>query len=74
MKKNEDPLETLLHEYMYRKSLRYEDDVIQLNNNVVYRTADPLDHLEMIMAQARQAAAEEIFKDLRTIIAISRGM
>lgn len=59
---------------MYRKSLRCEDDVTQLHNNVVYREADPIDHLEMIMAQARLAAAEEIFADLRRIIAISRGM
>lgn len=57
---------------MYRKSLRCEDDVTQLNNNVVYRKADPVDHLEMIMAQTRLAAVEEVFADLRVIIAISR--
>ena len=43
-----------------------------MNNNVVYRTADPVDHLEMIMAQTRLAAVEEVFADLRVIIAISR--
>ena len=70
MKTND--LETLLQEYMYRKSLRCEDDVTQLANNVTYRGADPIDHLEMIMARSRLATVEEIFADLRVIIAISR--
>lgn len=62
----------LLQEYMYRQSARYENDVIQLSNNVTYRGADPLDHLEMIMAQTRVGTAEKIFDDLRMIIEISK--
>ncbi len=72
MKTSHD-LETLLQEYMYRKTLRLEDDITQLSNNVTYRAADPVDHLEMIMAQARLASAEDIFADIRVLIAISRS-
>jgi hypothetical protein len=68
-----DFLLQMLFEYMLRQSIRYENDVIQLSNNVTYRDADPLDHLEMIMAQTRFGTSQKIFDDLRTIIAISRG-
>ena len=46
------------------KQIWAENDVIQLSNNVVYRSADPLDHLEMIMAQVRRATIEEISLEL----------
>lgn len=59
---------------MYRQAARYENDVIQLSNNVSYRGADPLDHLEMIMAQTRVGTAEKIFDDLRQLIAIAQGI
>lgn len=62
----------LLHQYMYRKIVKYENDVTLLNNNIVYRQADPIDHLEMVMAQVRLATVEEIFSDLRKVIAISK--
>lgn len=67
-------LSALLQQYMYRQTCRYEDDITQLNNNVTYRKADPVDHLEMIMAQTRAATAQKIFDDIRMIIAISRGI
>ena len=66
-------LEQMLYEYCSRQLSRYEDDVIQLSNNVMYRKADPLDHLEMIMAQTRLGAAEKIFADIYFILEISRG-
>lgn len=61
-----------LYEYMHRQSYFYENDLIQLSNNVAYRKADPLDHLEMIMAQTRYACALDIFADIYQIIAICR--
>lgn len=64
-------LETLLREYMYRRSCRYEDDLTQLCNNVSFRAADPLDHLEMIMAQVRSVTAQQIFSDISLIIDLS---
>lgn len=73
-KKRPQNLIDLLQEYMYRQSARFENDVIQLSNNVTYRAADPLDHLEMIMAQTRVGTSEKIFDDIRMLIAISGDM
>ena len=66
-------LQQMLLEYCIRQLTRYENDVIQLSNNVAYRKADPLDHLEMIMAQTRLGTAEKIFSDMNIILEISRG-
>lgn len=49
---------------MYNIENRLENDIIQLDNNVKYRKADPLDHLEMIMAQVRAQTAHDIFRDI----------
>ncbi len=67
-KDNLDLLRTQLVQYMHRQMLRYEDDVIELNNHIVYRAADPVDHLEMIMAQTRVGTANKIFEDISQII------
>lgn len=55
---------TIIWQYMMNKECRLNNDVIQLSNNVSYRNSDPLDHLEMIMAQTRLQVAKEIFSDL----------
>lgn len=57
-----------LQEYMYRKTIYYENDIQQLSNNVVYRRADALDHLEMIMAQVRLDTSIQIFNDIYKIM------
>ncbi|HBN82380.1 MAG TPA: hypothetical protein DDZ89_00900 [Clostridiales bacterium] len=59
---------TVLYQYMMFKEARYYNDVVQLYNNVCYRKADPVDHLEMIMAQTRLATAQEIFNDIYKVI------
>jgi len=56
-----------VYEYMYRKEIKYLNDVIQLANNVHYRDADPVDHLEMIMAQTRLATVREEYDRIRLI-------
>ena len=63
-------LEKMLCQYLSRITSQYECDVVQLDNNIVYRSADPLDHLEMIMAQTRRATAEKISSDIFTILEI----
>lgn len=68
MDKNLDVLRAQIIEYIFRKSHYLESDLIELNNHTVYRTADPVDHLEMIMAQVRAQTAEEIFTDLFQIL------
>ena len=70
---NLDKLRVDLIEYIFRQSLRYEDDVTELCNRMTYRDADPVDHLEMIMAQTRLGTAEKIFDDLLTILRWSYG-
>lgn len=68
-----DRLAILLYEYMRRMDVKLDKEDIQLYNNIQYRQADPLDHLEMIMAQTRKQMANEIFADLYRIIAIFRN-
>lgn len=62
---------TVIYQYLYNKQVWAGNDVIQLINNVSFREADPIDHLEMVMAQTRKAAIEEmsleLFRLMRTI-------
>ena len=60
----------LIRKYLMNKQISAENDVIQLSNNVVYRSADPLDHLEMIMAQVRRALVEEMSLELYYLLRI----
>lgn len=62
----------LIYDYMHQKEIRLENYVTQLANNVVYRKADPVDHLEMIIAQTRLEMAREVFSELYTVLAIMR--
>lgn len=66
-----DLLRTELIAYLFRKQIYYENDVIELNNHTAYRNADPVDHLEMIMAQTRLATCEEICDNILEIIHLS---
>lgn len=68
MYNNLDRLRADLIAYIFRQTLRYEDDITELDNHTVYRNADPVDHLEMIMAQTRLGTAEKIFADILEII------
>ncbi len=57
-----------LYQYMFEKEARYENDLTQLLNNVSYRKADCLDHLEMIMAIVRLDTSRQIFHDISSIL------
>lgn len=72
MRQNEY-LAHLLYEYFYRQQIYRENDMIQLANNVQFRKADPLDHLEMIMAQVRSQVTTDISRDVYKLVAISKG-
>lgn len=63
----------LLYEYFYRQQIYRDNDVVQLSNNVQFRKADPLDHLEMIMAQVRAQVTTDISRDVYKLVAISKG-
>lgn len=65
------PLSDLLGMYLLRITSQYENDLTQLLNNLVLRSADPVDHLELIMAHTRCAVADQIAKDIYKIIDIS---
>lgn len=60
----------LLCEYTYRLTCRYESDLVQLRNNVSLRLADPVDHLEFIMASVRCSVADQVEADIHKIIDI----
>lgn len=59
----------MLYEYMHRKADQYEKDRDQLYVNMQLRRADPLDHLEMIMAEIRLQTAKDIFADQFALLA-----
>lgn len=63
---------TLIYQYLYNKQVWAGNDVIQLGNNVSFRNSDPLDHLEMIMAQTRKATIEEVARDLYSLLRMVR--
>lgn len=57
-----------LYEYMYNREQMYYNDLVQLERNITFRKADPLDHLEAIMALTRLATALSIFEDIGRIL------
>lgn len=63
---------TLIYQYLYNKQIWANNDVVQLGNNVSFRNSDPLDHLEMIMAQTRKATIEEVARDLYPLLRMVR--
>lgn len=63
---------TLIYQYLYNKQVWAGNDIIQLGNNVSFRNSDPLDHLEMIMAQTRKATIEEVARDLYSLLRMVR--
>lgn len=64
---------TLLYQYMFFKEQFYQNDITGLDNNISYRKADAIDHLEMIMAQTRLATAQEIFSDMHKLMRMIRN-
>ena len=63
---------TLIYQYLYNKQIWAGNDIIQLGNNVSFRNSDPLDHLEMIMAQTRKATIEEVSRELYPLLRMIR--
>ena len=61
---------TLIYQYLYHKQARAGNYVIQLSNNISYREADALDHLEMIMAQTRKSAIDEVAQEVYPLLRI----
>lgn len=63
---------SLIWQYMMNKESRLKNDVIQLGNNITFRNSDPLDHLEMIMAQTRLQTATDIFDEIALLLKMIR--
>lgn len=63
-------LQSLLLQYANRKCLQAESDITQLLNNLNLRCADPIDHLEIVMAQVRSSCAEQFQSDILKILDI----
>ena len=63
-----DRVRLYLMEYLYNKENYYYNDVEQLERNVHYRRADPVDHLEMVMAQTRLQTFREVSSDILKIL------
>lgn len=63
-------LQSLLLQFANRKCLQAESDITQLLNNLDLRRADPIDHLEIVMAQVRSSCAEQFQSDILKILDI----
>lgn len=63
-------IQSLLLQYANRKCLQAESDITQLLNNLDLRRADPIDHLEIVMAQVRSSCAEQFQSDILKILDI----
>lgn len=63
---------TLFYQYLSNKQIWVGNDVIQLCNNIAYRDADPLYHLEMIMALTRNATIEDVSRELYPLLRMIR--
>ena len=59
--------------YCQRMQNTLEEDLHLLKVNMSVRAMEPLDHLEMIMAEVRLATVEKIFRDIGKIVEISKG-
>ncbi len=63
-----------LYQYMYLKNIRQENAYIQLENNLGLRSADYVDHLDMILLKHEIEVTNIIFEDIRMILrSIQRG-
>lgn len=63
-------LQSLLLQYVNRRCLQAEADITQLLNNISLRRADPVDHLEIVMAQVRSSCADQFQSDILKILDI----
>lgn len=57
-----------LYQYMYLKNIRQENAYIQLENNLGLRSADYVDHLDMILMKHEIEVTNQIFQDFRMIL------
>lgn len=57
-----------LYQYMYLKNIRQENAYIQLENNLGLRSADYVDHLDMILMKHEIEVTNIIFEDIRMIL------
>lgn len=64
---------SLIYQYMMHQEQRLTNDLIQLENNVTYRKADIMDHLEFIIALVRLETTINIFNDLNVILRIIKN-
>lgn len=53
---------------MYLKNVRQENAYIQLENNLGLRSADYVDHLDMILMKHEIEVTNIIFEDIRMIL------
>lgn len=57
-----------LYQYMYLREIRQENAYIQLENNLGLRSADYVDHLDMILQKHEIEVTNQIFRDVRMIL------
>lgn len=65
-------LDCLLKEYIYRKSFRLENELIEMRNRLRKDNIDNIDLVEYIEQNARISTANEIFRELYNVMEIAR--
>ena len=63
----------LLLNYILAQNVRYENDVVELQNKAVFRrNCDELDCLELIIAKSKLTAFNEFASDIMSIYKITK--
>lgn len=68
MRQNE---KDLLCKYIYNNSIRLEDNVRQLQNNLRYRRIDTIDCIELMLARQELETFHEVTKHIRILLKLN---
>lgn len=65
-------LDLYLREYIYRKSFRLENELIEVRNRIRRDQIDNIDLVEYIEINSRISTANEIFLEIGNILSLAR--
>ena len=64
----------LLQSYIFNRRIYLEHDIIQLQENIRWRSVDSVDCLELIIARERLAMFNEVVRDITHILKLKSGI
>lgn len=58
----------IINMYIYNNTIRLEDNVKQLQNNIRYRRIDTIDCIELLIAQQELETFKEVTKHIKMLL------